>query len=517
VGEDYVAHADRRDWRFATAEPVDNAATSPTTATHIHARHRYAYPRVRYAWSVRETTPPYGPCDAPEAESRDSGPDSAGQAHDDEALTSLGEEIMTLSEHLQAETHRLLMLIAEFDRLQGWKFHGFRSCADWLAWSTRVDKVTAREKVRVAKALARLPETCAAMATGELSFSQVRAITRVADEENERELLVHARQTSAAGLERLVRSWRRLGREDEATLERRRHESRCLSVFPDEQGMYLVRGTLDPEVGALLMRAIEAASDALYRGSVPETTPEQRRADALALLMERALAAGVRSSSDDAHVSGDAWVNDGDSSETDAGAAGVTETVEATTRGEYIGTSTIGGPRPVSVDSTAVSRADRYLVLLHVDSATLSEREEPGRSELEDGTRVSAETSRRLSCDANVVRVSHAKNAEDVRVEGKTRTVPPGSAVHWRFATEDAASRAADRASRTLITSGTGRTADRPGWTTWSCCAARITDFCTKAASGWNRTPDPAAWCSSVLAACASRTCLRGSDWTGAR
>ena len=125
----------------------------------------------------------------------------------------------------------------------------------------------------MARALAGLPETTAAMSRGEMSFSQVRALTRVADDENELELLGDARSTSAAGLERLVRSWRRLERGDEVALEARRHATRCLTVYPDEQGMCEVRAKLPPEVGALFMRMIEAACDALYRGSVPRPLP----------------------------------------------------------------------------------------------------------------------------------------------------------------------------------------------------------------------------------------------------
>ena len=45
-----------------------------------------------------------------------------------------------------------------------------------------------------------------------------------------------------------------------------------------------------------------------------------------------------------------------------------------------------------------------------------------GRSELEDGTRVSAETSRRISCDAGVVRVTHAPSGANSR--GGTRDGP---------------------------------------------------------------------------------------------
>lgn len=85
-----------------------------------------------------------------------------------------------------------------------------------------------------------------------------------------------------------------LSRKDEVELERERHRWRSFSVFPDGTGMYEVRGRLDPEVAAILMRATEAASDALYSSmtGAEEVEPEQRRADALGLVAERALAAG---------------------------------------------------------------------------------------------------------------------------------------------------------------------------------------------------------------------------------
>jgi hypothetical protein len=307
-------------------------------------------------------------------------PQEVWRTVDPDVLTTLSEEITRLSARVAAETYRLLSLIAEFDRLEGWRREGFASCVEWLAYSTRIDKMTAREKVRVARALARLPETSAAMARGEISFSQVRAITRVADAESELELLEHASEMSAAALERLVRSWKRLDHRNEARSETRRHALRCLSVFPDEDGSFLIRGRLDPEVGALLMRAIEAASDVMYRGSVPDATPEQRRADAIGLLAERALTAGL---SEAPH-----------------------------------GTS-----------------AERYMVVLHVEEGAIeigAAAGRPSRSSLEDGTRVSAETSRRIACDATVVRTSvraiaggSAAGEPLPRGPSRTRSVPP--------------------------------------------------------------------------------------------
>jgi hypothetical protein len=281
------------------------------------------------------------------------------------------QRVAVLYGEITAATREFLAALAHSDRHRDWEGEGFRSCAEWLAWQIGVTRGTANEKVRTARALEGLPLISRAMAKGEVSFSKVRALTRAATADNERELLEFARASSAAKLERLVRGWKKLSRWDEAQEERARHRRRCFSVFPDEDGMYVVRGRLSPEVGAALMRAIEAASNALFaeawaegEATEPDQSPTpvrgdareaaQRRADAVRLLAERALAAGFR---DSAPISG--------------------------------------------------SRAERYQVMLHVDATSLTEHGEPGRSELEDGTRVSAETARRLSCDASLVRVRH--------------------------------------------------------------------------------------------------------------
>lgn len=101
------------------------------------------------------------------------------------------------------------------------------------------------------------------MARGELSFSKVRALTRVASPENESDLLALARGCTTAQLERTIRAFRPGSDKDEAALERERHRHRCLSIFPDFDGMYVIRGRLPAEVGALVMQAVEAASGAL--------------------------------------------------------------------------------------------------------------------------------------------------------------------------------------------------------------------------------------------------------------
>ncbi|MGH7325294.1 MAG: DUF222 domain-containing protein, partial [Candidatus Rokuibacteriota bacterium] len=179
-------------------------------------------------------------------------------------LDRLGDEIAELSAHLDAATARLLALIREFDARGGWNT-GFRSCAAWLSWRVGLDLGAARERVRVARALGTLPLLAQALARGALSYAKVRALTRVATPETEARLLIVGREGTAAHVERIVRGWRRVDRQAEAREAARRHASRALHVYQDDDGMVIVRGRLEPEVGALLLQALAAGREALYQ------------------------------------------------------------------------------------------------------------------------------------------------------------------------------------------------------------------------------------------------------------
>jgi len=287
-------------------------------------------------------------------------------------VDQLGDRIAELSAQIQAATFRLLVMIREFDEKSGWN-RGFRSCAHWLNWRTGLDLGAAREKVRVAKALGELPLLSEAMRRGELSYSKVRALTRVATASNEAELLEFARTGTAAHVEKLVRAWRRVDRQDEVKHENRRHASRYLRAYTDEDGMVVLKARLAPEVGAAVLKALEAAEQVLYDRE-RETKNErgdgvplrQRRADALGLVAENAL-----------------------SNDVDKG-----------------------------------TRADRLQVVVHVDEEVLEDPDAPGVSMLEDGTDVSAETSRRLSCDAGKVVMKHDSEGKILNVGRRTRTIP---------------------------------------------------------------------------------------------
>ena len=305
----------------------------------------------------------------------------------DPALQRLGDEIAELSAHLDAASARLLDLIRRFDAAGGWN-DGFRSCAEWLSWRTGLDLGAAREKVRVARALGSLPRLARALARGELSYAKVRALTRVGTPETEERLLKVGRAGTAEHLERIVRGWRWMDRKTEIDDTELQHKRRALHVYRSDDGTVIVRGRLAPEVGALLLRALDAAREALYQQArvaaaahVSAETPEdsdrpevsdmpsmeQRQADALALLAETALHHGI-----------------------DPGAPG-----------------------------------ERYQVVVHVDSPVLADAEHPGQSVLEDGVRVSAETSQRLACDASRVVMRHDGEGNLLEVGARTRTIPP--------------------------------------------------------------------------------------------
>lgn len=96
------------------------------------------------------------------------------------SLTELEAQITALAGQLNAANYRWLTLIAEFDRRLGWADGRLPSCAHWLNFKCGLNLGAAREKVRVAHSLAGLPMIAASMSRGELSYSKVRALTRVA-------------------------------------------------------------------------------------------------------------------------------------------------------------------------------------------------------------------------------------------------------------------------------------------------------------------------------------------------
>ncbi|KAE8762835.1 HNH endonuclease signature motif containing protein [Georgenia thermotolerans] len=173
----------------------------------------------------------------------------------DEALI---DELTTLAAHIAAATCRFLVLLGEFDAREAWGDYGILSAAHWLGWRCGMGPAAAREHVRVARALRALPVTVGAFAQGRLSYSKVRAITRVATPRTEADLVDIALHAPAHHLERLVRGLR-TAQSLQDVLDR--HASRRLSWRWAEDGSLLLSGRFSPEDGALIVQALEARRD----------------------------------------------------------------------------------------------------------------------------------------------------------------------------------------------------------------------------------------------------------------
>ena len=197
-----------------------------------------------------------------------------------EALDALEARITELWGHINAATAQFLALLAEFDRREGWAHHGLSSCAHWLNWQCGISRVAAREKVRTARALTSLPKISAAFGEGRLSYSKVRAVTRVATAETEDLLLHIALNGTAAHVERTVRGFRRVQRGRERDEAEVLHERRYLDCRRDADGSVRVEARLAPEVGEMLLKALEAADAQLEERAVdaaPAGNPQDNR------------------------------------------------------------------------------------------------------------------------------------------------------------------------------------------------------------------------------------------------
>jgi hypothetical protein len=289
------------------------------------------------------------------------------------SLAELEAQITELAGQLNAANYRWLTLIAEFDRRNGWADGRLASCAHWLNFKCGVSLGAAREKVRVAQALKGLPKIAASMARGELSYSKVRALTRVACEATEDALLMIALHGTAHHVERLVQGYRRAQEAAELSREAQQHANRSVSYGFAEDGSLVLKARLPALAGAMLIKALDAALESIPAMEISARVIEERpiphtarRADALALLAENFLAASDASS----------------------------------------------------------STADRYQVIVHVDAETLREQT-AGRCEIEQGPSLPAETVRRLACDASLLRVLENEQGEPLDVGRKTRSIPP--------------------------------------------------------------------------------------------
>ncbi len=192
---------------------------------------------------------------------------------DELPLPRLTDHLTSHAALVASETATYLRVLSAFDRRGGWRGYGVRSCAHWLNWQVGTNQRTAQEQLRVAKALDDLPQTSAAFTTGELSYSRVRAITRVAAADTEDQLIERARHCTGSQLEQIVRDYIQIDAADEGEPPLPPPELNQRMCRDGRTVLALKLGHADAE---LVWKAVHAALTADEDRPVAE-----RRADAL--------------------------------------------------------------------------------------------------------------------------------------------------------------------------------------------------------------------------------------------
>ena len=135
----------------------------------------------------------------------------------------------------------------------------------------------AREKVRVARALEKLPAITQEFGIGKLSYSKVRALTRVATPENETDLVMMAEHATAVQVERIVRTYRGvLSADEELDAANDRHARRYFRCDPCDDGSFVINGRLPAETAAILLAALDAARSHIPDDSISEDEVSER-------------------------------------------------------------------------------------------------------------------------------------------------------------------------------------------------------------------------------------------------
>jgi hypothetical protein len=283
------------------------------------------------------------------------------------------DELATLSAHLSAATARWLELV--------WELHEQGESEDlprFLAYRCGITPREASEYVRVAGALQGLPAIRAAFSRGELTFTKVRSLTRVATASSEQGLLELAEVLSASQLQRALRAYRRVA----AAEAREAHELEYVDYYFEEDGSLYLRARLAAEDGTLLVKALDEARERVL---------ERRRAER----SEAAL-------------------------DVDAGDASAPLAAEPE---RPLGVEALLDLAEASLASSGERRSERARVVVHVDPAALS-ADGRGRCELEDGPVISPETARRLGCDAEL-QAQLERDGLPVSAGRRRRSVPP--------------------------------------------------------------------------------------------
>jgi hypothetical protein len=276
-------------------------------------------------------------------------------------IDDLDRAIADLSARMDAACYQQLVLIRQFDQRGGWLRWAFSNCTEWLAWRCDLSLSAAREKVRVAHALMTLPEIAAKFAAGDLSYTKIRAMTRVAHSKNEENLISFAIRNTATQVEERCRELR-CGTDASTSEASGTHARRSLSIHRNpSRGTMTITVELPLETGELIDKALDRAKDsnAIDHPEFAEECWSAQQADAFVTIANSYLR---------------------------------------------------GSP------GAATSATENYQVTVHVDQSALASGR--GRSGLP------VESVKRLCCDSDAIVIVENENEEPLSVGRKTRTVP---------------------------------------------------------------------------------------------
>jgi hypothetical protein len=298
-------------------------------------------------------------------------------------LERLETEITTLAGQISAATCLLVEAIAAYDRREGWATWECRSMTHWLTWRAAMSAPTAREHIRVGHALYELPLIREQFASGQLSYSQVRALTRIAVPVTESQLVELARSMTASQLDRLASRYRGV-RAATTETAKERHSRRQMVSYLDDDGMRVIIVRQPPEEAAVVLRAVDAAAERAWQtrkaavaaaeeGIDPDVDESvlARRADALVSLAETAASAD-----------------------------------------------------PSFVTAASDTSVDRALLVLHVSPETLANDDPDGACHVDHGPAVAPETARRIGCDAATVTATQQPDGT-IEVGRRSRRISP--------------------------------------------------------------------------------------------
>ena len=309
----------------------------------------------------------------------------------DNSRDSISGQVKLLAQALDRGTCKLIRLLPAFDKHRAWANDGQRSCVSWLNTYCGMSLSAAHDRCRVAYALEKLPIITRLFMLGELSWSKVRALTRIATPENEQELAAQALLMSASAIEQLARQYRDVGNADKLEKDNERaskqYEDRRVHYRYDEQGMVSIHASLPPLEGAAVLKSLARAEDEIFNDRHGPTSEHLQ--------------------SDDQNISNKEDPTQVNSSQLKADAL------------------CLMAAKHLSVESVDIRTADRYQVVVHVDAETLSHGvnasgQKPSVCHIENGPSIASNTARRIADDCSITPI-YMHHGEPLSIGRKSR------------------------------------------------------------------------------------------------